>query len=653
MQRAALFQPSTFNEADNSVEVVWTTGAPVRRASWNYGEHIETLEVTTRALRLGRLNDGAPFLDSHDQYRLSAVIGSVVPGSVRIAGGQGLARVQFSNDPSVARIVAKVREGHLRNISVGYHVHTYQLFTDDDGPDEYRAVDWEPVEISLVSVPADPGCQLRERNDDMTRVIEGGRRQRSQNHQTPPAVQNRGSDALAAGDEGESQDGGHPDDHLRPARRERQERAPARGRGVTEAQIRDLCGRADDLPRAFERELLDDHADEPLSLRELQTRISDELVRIRERPSVDLRGGGPTGGFTDQQDGPVGTLRARMADALYARMSGTAPTEQGREFVGASLVDMARGLLEARGERVRWASASSVVQRIGQHSTSDFATIMSSAAHRYLIDVVRDYPSPLRQIARQRTANDFRMITVAQLSANPALLAVKENGEIKRGSVAEMKEAYRLHTYARIFGITRQALINDDLGAFTSVFNGWGRAGAELEASLLASLVIGDGPVMDDGKTLYHADHGNKAGAGAAITVASLSAGRQAMRGQKDIDGTSPLNIGPKFLVVGAAKETEAEQVLATLAAAQVSDVNPFAGRLELIVDNRLPGNSWRLFADPAAWPVLEEARLAGQEDVYVESRLGFDVDGIETKARLDIGAAAVDWRGSYLNPGA
>ncbi|MDF2812399.1 MAG: Peptidase phage prohead [Microvirga sp.] len=414
---------------------------------------------------------------------------------------------------------------------------------------------------------------------------------------------------------------------------------------MTEAYIRERCGRSDHLSRAFERQLIDLHGQEPLSRRELDRLIQDEIIDARAKPSLDVRGGG--GGD------PATQLRSRMADALYARMSGQVPDEAAREFMGVRMVDMARGLLEARGVSCRWDSPSKIVERMGQHGTSDFPVAMADAARRYLLDTFRAYPSPLKVLARPRSAIDFRQITVAKVSQNPQLLLVQENAEFTYGSAMEGAEAYRLQTYGRIFAITRQALVNDDLGMFTSVFQGWGRAGAELEANLLAGLISGDGGNLLDGNPLYSTARGNKAATGAAINVTSLSAARQAMRQMKDLDGFTPINATPRYLVVGAEIETTAEQVLAQINATAVGDVNPFSGKLELLVDPRMTGKSWRLFADPAQFATLEVARLAGQEDVFVDSQVGFDIDGIKTKARLDIGGAAIDWRGTYLNPGA
>ena len=59
------------------------------------------------------------------------------------------------------------------------------------------------------------------------------------------------------------------------------------------------------------------------------------------------------------------------------------------------------------------------------------------------------------------------------------------------------------------------------------------------------------------------------------------------------------------------------------------------------------------MFADPAVLPVIEWAYLSGYEGVQIETRAGFDVDGVEVKCRLDFGAKAIDWRGLFRNPGA
>lgn len=155
---------ASFDEADNTIEVIWTTGAAVRRWSWRSERYYqEVLEVTPKAVRLDRLNAGAPFLNTHSDWDLGDVIGSVVPGSARIEGGKGYAKIKLSRAEPDKPIVDKIRDGIIRNISVGYAIHKV-IKTESDGngeDEEWRVVDWEPLEISAVPVPADAGSQIR------------------------------------------------------------------------------------------------------------------------------------------------------------------------------------------------------------------------------------------------------------------------------------------------------------------------------------------------------------------------------------------------------------------------------------------------------------------------------------------------------------
>jgi hypothetical protein len=132
------------------------------------------------------------------------------------------------------------------------------------------------------------------------------------------------------------------------------------------------------------------------------------------------------------------------------------------------------------------------------------------------------------------------------------------------------------------------------------------------------------------------------------------------MRLQKGLEGR-PINVQAKYLIVPARQETLAEQFTsADFVSAKSSDINPFRqGRpsaLEVVPEPRLDATSalsWYMAADPAQIDTVEYAHLEGQEGVYIETRQGFDVDGIEIKARLDFAAKALDYRGLYKNPGA
>jgi hypothetical protein len=160
--RGALVRAASFDESDNSIEVCWTTGATVRRMSWREGLYDEELIVTPAAVRLDRLNAGAPLLNTHADWSLEDVLGSVVPGSAKLVKGEGIARVRLSKAPGDADNVQKIREGIITNISVGYAIHRVEKIEAADGTvPVWRIVDWEPLEISAVPIPADPGAQVR------------------------------------------------------------------------------------------------------------------------------------------------------------------------------------------------------------------------------------------------------------------------------------------------------------------------------------------------------------------------------------------------------------------------------------------------------------------------------------------------------------
>lgn len=244
-----------------------------------------------------------------------------------------------------------------------------------------------------------------------------------------------------------------------------------------------------------------------------------------------------------------------------------------------------------------------------------------------------------------------------QLGEAPQLERVNEAGEFKRGSIGEGKERYRVETWGKVIGITRQVIINDDLDAFTRVPSLFGTAAATLESDVVWGIVTSN-PAMADGVALFHANHKNLAASGTALDVANLGKARAAMARQTGLDGRTVLNIRPALLVVPSSLELTAEQLIAqNLVPATPANVVPASIRsLAVIAEPRLDPASgavpWYLLASPSAIDTIEYAYLEGQDGVFIETRIGFDVDGVEIKARLDFGAKAIDWRGMHRNPG-
>ncbi|WP_294312756.1 prohead protease/major capsid protein fusion protein [uncultured Sphingomonas sp.] len=640
MLRAADVRPASYQEEDNSIEVVWSIGAAGLRFDWlDGGYYIEELSMDPGAIRLGRLNAGACLLDSHSTYSLSSVLGSVVPGSVRIENGEGLCRVRLARTPDVADTVAKIIDGHIRSLSVSYNVFEFQRTEREGEYPHMLATDWEPVELSFVTVPFDAAAQVRQRSaaqgGDHPCTIRGAAAPNPENDMPDPVIEPAADTAPAT-----------------PTIAAQAPVADTRAApAVTATRIFERCGRAPELGDAFARELIERNETSPLSEIDFERAISDRLIDSRALPPIDARAG-RTG---TESDGYRRAIEAAVV--LRADPSAQVPEADAiaaREFRGMSMMEMARdycqrtGIGVFGGNKLEIAGAA-LGLRYGAHTTSDFANALSNAAGKRVRAAYDLAPQTFGPIVSRGTLPDFKDTNIIGLGDAPSLLLVRENAEFTYGAMSDTGMSYRLQTYGRIIAITRQALINDDKRLFSRVPQQFGFKAKDLESDLVWGIIVSN-PTMADGFALFSNQHGNL-GAGAAITITSVAAGRQAMAQQKSAEGGF-ITVRPAFLVVGPAKETEAEQFLTAVAAAQASNVNPFVGKLQLIVEPRITDNSWYLIADPSAIDTIELSHLEGQEGVFIETQAGFDVDGIKTKARLDVGAATIDFRGFYRNPG-
>ncbi len=185
-----------------------------------------------------------------------------------------------------------------------------------------------------------------------------------------------------------------------------------------------------------------------------------------------------------------------------------------------------------RGHTVTGVSPATLITR-ALHTTSDFPIIVGDTIGRTLRAAYSAAPVDIRRLGRQTTARDFWAVNKVTLGEAPALEKLVEQGSIRAGTMAEAREAYRVETFAKKIGITRQVLVNDDLGAFADLSRRMGQAAAETEARVLVDLLeigSGNGPTMSDAKALFHVDHGNRAATGAVIADTTLSAARLAMR---------------------------------------------------------------------------------------------------------------------------
>jgi ATP-dependent protease ClpP protease subunit/phage major head subunit gpT-like protein len=350
------------------------------------------------------------------------------------------------------------------------------------------------------------------------------------------------------------------------------------------------------------------------------------------------------------------TMRTGMEQALIAQMSRRAPaSDMARPYMAMSLVEMAA---QASGYTGPMRTAHDRQQVfMATHSTSDFPHVFENALNKQLEARYRDAVPTYRSIARQVTFNDFRPHPMVRVGDFPELQEINEGGEIKFGTFGEKRESVAVKSYAIGVRISRHMLINDELDAIAQIVADRGRAIARFEDKLFYAMMLSgsnsDGPTLaETSRQVFNATDKTKASGGAAIDVTSLAAGRAALRKQVGIDGAA-LGVAPSILLVGPDKETQAEQLVAPVAAAQAGNVNPFSGRLSVVTTEKITGNAWYLFADPADVPCFVYGFLSGFDAPRMRMDEPFGQQGMALSVEHDFGVGAIDFRGGYKNSGA
>jgi hypothetical protein len=354
------------------------------------------------------------------------------------------------------------------------------------------------------------------------------------------------------------------------------------------------------------------------------------------------------------------TLRTGVTEALVHRVDpGAKLTDNGRQYRYLSLLELNRDLLEKRGIKTRTMTRLEIATR-GLLSGGDFPNILADVANKRLRQAYEMNPGSYAIWARRApNAPDFKNINVIALSEAPDLVRKLPGEGIKYGTLNDGKETYQVATYAKGLKFTRESIVNDDLGAFDRIVTMFGQSARRLENATVYGILTANA-ALSDSVALFHASH-NNTGTG-VIAVASLGAGRAAMRKQKGPgENTAALNIVPRYLIAPATQEQLAYQYTsAQFVPAKSSDVNEFraGGRtaLEPVIEPILDASStvvWYLAADSGQIDTVEYCYLDGSEGVYIDSQMQFGTGDMEINARLDFAAKAIDFRGLYYSTGA
>jgi hypothetical protein len=656
--------PLTLDVEGRSFDAVGATEAPVEVYDWRRGEIVkEILLMDGCEMPASRQ---LPLLDSHNRCDTGSVLGSF--RQMKVTGDQLIGRVFFSNTPEATSPWTKAREGHLTDFSIGYRVVDSQWVPAGqttsvrgrsfEGPVSI-VTRWRVKELSICPVGADEAAKARSGQPKPNEPA----KEKAMDKRLRAYLEKRGLAADATEDQAwaymakleadEAKRTAPPAEPPVDIEKHRSEAAGAERERII--SIDAICKRAKCDDRA------NGYISKGTPVEDVRREVMDFILS-----KVENDGGyghrKPVTISADDRD----KFRTAAVDALMLRTGGKVekPSEGAMDLRGYSLRELARRSLQLANLPV----SGNPMEMVGRAlSVSDFPIILGAVANKSLMEGWAAAEETWRIWCSTGSVSDFKIHTAVRASETDSLDLIPDSMQYKYGERREASEQYSIATYGKLLAITRQAIINDDTGALSDVPRRHGEAAAR-EVGDVVYAVLTANANMGDGLALFVAGHNNFVanGAGAAPGVATLTAGILAMGLQTDIRGIARLNIRPQFLIAPKALEGGTETFLrsnnwvdaganvATDASLAATRANPYAGTyFTRVYDSRLDAQ------DAAAWYLAARSGMTvkafflnGVQEPYMETRQGWNVDGVEYKVRIDVGAKAMDWRGLYFNDG-
>lgn len=680
--RAASIVPNTVNVEARTVDVIWTTGARVLRGYWE--RYWEELSLDPKHVRLKRLNNGAPMLNAHDDASCDCVIGVVQPGSAMVDGKKGTATVRFASagvDPMADRIFAKVVDGVIQNISVGYA--TYRMEKIEDGADKipvYRATDWEPMELSPVPIGADDGAGFRSESSERIKCTFITR----QHHQEQPTMADTdptptpsGESAAVAATRAAQQQ--RIEDAKREAaiREEATQAAQAAERARSSA-IRTLA-RQHGMGDIWAQQLVDAGTTVDAARAAVLTDLASRDAEVPIGGSVRVNAGDDERdkwfrgaaaslwsryGFTDL----VRAGKAKLPDHPAFKEMKEGDLDPG-EFRGLKPIDLARQSLERYRVNTRGMDEMPLVGHAftfrnpgNFQTTADFAVLLEVAFNKVLLGGYATQESTYQLFCKETEIKDFRTSPQYRTGSLPGLLDINEHGEYKSGAIPDAAK-YTIQTGRKgiKFSISREVIVNDDMGAMLQLASGFGQASKRtLENNVYALLTAnsGLGATQADTNPFFHSSRNNINATGSALSVAGLDADRVQLRTQKDPASLDFLDLRPDILLVPdslygqALVINEAQYDTDKIANGRQQEPNRVRGLFRQVIGTpRLTGTRRYIFAQTGDALVI--AYLLGYSRApNIESVNGWNIDGVEYRVTLYARAQTGDAKGAVTNAG-
>lgn len=295
-------------------------------------------------------------------------------------------------------------------------------------------------------------------------------------------------------------------------------------------------------------------------------------------------------------------------------------------------------------------------------SSASLPGILSNVANKVLLEGFLQMDDTWKNIVKTASVNNFQQHQRYRMNGAFKFEKVGKDGELKHGEISEQQFSQQIGTHGIMFALTRQMIIDDDLGAFTDIPRAIGIGAADAISDAVWTCLLANAN-QQDGKAFFSADHKNLLNSGdTSLSIDGLTAAELAFSKQERSAGRA-LGIPAKILLVPSSLKVAAETLMKSLTVQVAASkdkteptVNPHAGKYEVVSTPYLSsaaftGNSataWYLFADPLRLAALEVAFLGGQNRPTVErADADFNILGVQFRGYIDFGVKEQDWRGA------
>jgi len=611
--------PTVNAEDTNTLDFVFISSDNAgTRYDW-YEDEYYTEQLDIVGANTKRLNT---FFKDHSRSTDSAS-GKIT--NVRTENNELIGSVTFGSNPDSQVLLSKYREGILTDVSIGYEINDYTVEKRgaSNEQDIVTVTNFDIFEVSAVGLGFDSGAKKRSNNleedDDMNKdllerlaVLEA-QSKRSEEEKKELAT-------LRA----------------KKVKVENDEVVRLKAENKEMKRVAEIKTIADSFGERGARVLKDNDS---LSADAFRAKLLADFAgeKVEKIPSTD--------NVAQERSKMINAIVDGLALRVGAKID--KPCEGSEAYRYAPLTTIANMLLPESDKSL---NPMEVAER--SLVTGDFPLLLQSVGARVLVSEFEKQAGTYEVWMRKVDVPDFRVMQDLTSSFGGGRLSkTAENGDLRELKGNEAKESWKIETFGNKFVLTREMLINDDLGAFTDLVSTFGEMAQTTANGIAYDILQGKGDYasykMADGSGLFVGSRSNSATL--ALSSDALSAGRTAMSRHKSMDGKTPLRITPKFLIVAPELEVKAKEILGATSKLGADNVNvPNANQnlYTLVVDPEI--------TSPTAWYLLAERRtfkmgfLAGTNRKPIIKKNDSSVLRVVFEGIFDIGVMAEDYKGLY-----